>query len=160
MAKPMKSERKPEVEIARPAFPGLAGSLMERMDEMLSERWGWWPALRWHEEMARVPPIDVYEEQGEVVAKVELPGLKKEEVEVHLEGELLTVSGVKEREERVERKSYSRYERHAGAFSRTVTLPCEVVLERATARLENGVLEIRAPKAEGGKVTKRKVEVG
>jgi HSP20 family protein len=160
MAKLVKSERKPEVELSRPVLPGLAGSLMERMDEVLSERWGWWPALRWHEEMARVPPVDVYEEQGVVVAKVELPGLRKEDVEVTLEGDLLTVSGVKEREERVERKSYSRYERHAGAFSRTVTLPCEVVMDQATARLEGGLLEIRAPRAEGGKATRRKIEVG
>jgi HSP20 family protein len=159
MAKPMKSEHKPEVELSRPVLPGLAGSLMERMDEVLSERWGWWPALRWHEEMVRVPPVDVYEEQGTVVAKVELPGLRKEDIEVTLEGDLLKVSGVKEREERVERKSYTRYERHAGAFSRTVTLPCEVVMEKATASLKDGLLEIRAPRAEGGKSSKRKIDV-
>jgi HSP20 family protein len=160
MAKPMKGGHKPEVELSRPVLPALAGSLVERMDEVLSERWGWWPALRWPEEMSRVPPVDLYEEQGVVVAKVELPGLRKEEIEVTLEGNLLTVSGVKEREERVERKSYTRYERHAGAFSRTVSLPCEVVMEKATASLKDGVLEIRAPRAEDGKPSKRKIEVG
>jgi len=160
MAKVEKSERKPGAALSRPALPGLAGSLMERMDEMLSERWGWWPALRWHDEMTRVPPIDVYEEQGSLVAKVELPGMKKEEVEITLEGNLLTVAGVKEREERLERKNYSRYERHSGAFSRTVALPFEVVMEKATASLKEGVLEIRAPRAEGGKASRRKIEVG
>jgi HSP20 family protein len=160
MAKPMKTEKKTELAPFRPNLPGIAGSLMERMDEMLSERWGWWPALRWHDEVTRVPPIDVYEEEGAVVVKSELPGMKKEEVEVTLEGRLLTIAGRKEREEKVERKSYVRYERHSGAFSRTIPLPAEVKADEVTATLKDGVLVVRAPRAEVGKPSSRKVEIG
>ena len=163
MAKLAKKEKvehaKGELLPLRHGLPGLADSLMQRMDEMLAERWGWWPALRWHEELSRVPPVDVYEEGDEVVVKSELPGMKKEEIEVNVSGNVLTISGKKEREEKVERKSYARYERHAGAFSRSLTLPAEVQVEKMTAHLEKGVLEIRAPKTEAARAAGKKVEV-
>ena len=134
---------------------------MERFEELFSDMWPpFWPTLRFPEELAfKVPPVDVYEEGGSIVVKAELPGVKKEEIEVHLTDETLTISGKKEKEEKVERKDYRRVERASGVFTRTITLPAEVELEKVTASFKDGVLEIRAPKAEGAEPKGRKIEV-
>lgn len=136
---------------------------MERFEEMLENRWApLFPALRWPDELLalRVPPLDVYEENGSLVVKAELPGMRREEIEVGITGALLTISGKREKEEKLERKDYHRMERSSGAFTRTVRLPFEVKLEAVTARFENGVLEIRAPKADEAKATSRKITIG
>jgi len=140
----------------RPAFPL---SLMERMDDIFGERWSPWLAIRRAEDLLRMPPVDVYEEGDQVVVKAELPGLKKEEIDVEIAGDVITISGKKEQEENVEKKDYFRFERLAGAFSRSVALPAEVQLDSVTAQLTDGLLEIRAPKVVGAKVTSRKIEV-
>jgi len=142
----------------RSAFPELP-RLMERLDELFMERWPpLWPMLR-EEMFAKVPAVDVFEEGDEVVVKAELPGMKKEEIEVRVTGAELTIAGRKERTEKVERKAYYRFERTAGAFTRTLRLPFEVALEKIVARYADGVLEIRAPKAPEAKPAERKVEV-
>ncbi len=144
----------------RSAFPEIP-RMMERLDELLMERWApFWPTLRIAEELLpRVPPVDVYEDGDEVVLKAELPGMTKDEIEVHVSGSEVTFSGTKEKEEKLEKKDYHRFERTTGAFTRTVALPAEVELEKVTAKYENGVLEIRAPKAAPAKPAERKIEV-
>lgn len=146
----------------RSAF-GDMPRLVERLDE-LAERWmGWtpfWPLGRFPEEVAlRMPAVDVFEEGNEVVLKAELPGMKKEEIEVHVTGTEVTLSGKKEKTEKVDRKDYHRYERSAGSFTRTVALPVEVELEKVVAKFADGVLEIRAPKAEHARPAEKKVEI-
>ena len=140
-----------------PLFPRW----VERFEDLFADVWpARWPMLRFPEELAlRVPPLDVYEEAGSVVVKAELPGMKKEEIEIRAIGRELTVEGKKEREEKVERKDYSRFERAAGTFRRTVALPAEVDLERMTASYKDGVLEIRAPEIPGAEAKGRKIPV-
>jgi HSP20 family protein len=144
----------------RAGFPALP-RWMERLDELLAERWPpLLPLLGLGEELApRVPAVDVFEEAGAVVVKAELPGLRKEEIELHVAPDAVTISGRKEKEEKVEREDYLRLERSAGAFGRTVRLPAEVELAKVTATYRDGVLEIRAPKVVPSKETSRKVEV-
>jgi HSP20 family protein len=157
MAKAMRAEKGRAIV---PRIPTLAQRIFEPIDEMLGERWGpWWPMFRWPEEILRTPTVDVYEEGDSVVLKAELPGLKKEELEVQVVGDVVTISGKKEKEEKVERKDYFRVERSAGSFHRAVHLPVEIQVEKVTAQLKDGVLEIRAPRAEEAKVRSRKVEV-
>lgn len=137
--------------------------IAERLDE-LAERWmGWtpfWPLERLQEEVAlRVPAVDVFEEGHEVVLKAELPGMKREEIEIHLTGSEVVLSGRKEKSEKVERRDYHRYERSAGSFTRRVALPVEVEIEKATARYADGVLEIRVPKSQQARPAERKVEI-
>ena len=140
----------------RPAFPL---SLMERMDDIFGERWSPWLAIRRAEDHLRMPPVDVYEEGDQVVVKAELPGLKKEEIGVEIARDMVTISGKKEQAEKVEKKDYFRFERLAGAFSRSIPLPAEVQLDSVMAQLRDGVLEIRAPKLVGARATSRKIEV-
>ena len=93
------------------------------------------------------------------MVKAELPGLGKEDVEVDVSDNVLTISGEKKSQEKVERKDYHRIERTYGSFSRSIRLPGEVVTEQAKASFENGVLEIRIPKTEAAKQKKRKIEI-
>jgi HSP20 family protein len=150
-----------EIVPARGAPATLFPRWMERFEELFADVWPpMWPVLRFPEDLAaRLPPVDVYEEGGSLVVKAELPGMKREEIEVELSGAELTISGKKEREEKVERKDYRRYERSSGAFRRIITLPAEVELEKVTASYKDGILEIRAPKVEGAEPKGRKVEV-
>jgi len=103
--------------------------------------------------------VDVYEEAETVVVKAELPGIGKEDVEVEVSENVLTISGEKKSQEKVERKDYHRIERTYGSFSRSIRLPGEVVTEQAKATFDNGVLEIRIPKTEAAKQKKRKIDI-
>lgn len=136
--------------------------LMDKLDELFVERWApLWSALRAPEEMAlRLPPVDVFEDGTDVVAKAELPGLKKEEIAVEVGPETLTISGKKAKEEKVERRNYYRFERASGTFTRTVRLPAEVELDKAHAEYKDGVLTVRVPKVTTARPTAKKVEIG
>lgn len=99
----------------------------------------------------RMPSLDVYEEKDSVVVKAELPGLKKEDVEVNLVGANLTIKGEKKEDKEVKEDDYYRRERSYGSFLRTVALPCEVKSEEIKASFKDGVLEVRMPKTEEAK---------
>jgi len=134
--------------------------MMERFERFLGDRDQLFPSLRLPEVMAfRAPAMDVYEDKDAIVVETELPGMTKEEIEVKLTGDLLTISGRHEREEKVERKSYFRVERSASAVSRSIRLPVDVQADKMTAHLKDGVLEIRAPKSEAAKAAGRVVPV-
>jgi HSP20 family protein len=85
--------------------------------------------------------------------------MKKEEIEVEVAPEMITISGKKAKEERVERRNYFRFERAAGAFTRTVRLPVEVEVDTARASYKDGVLEIRAARSAAVRPTAKKVEI-
>jgi len=117
-----------------------------------------WPGLR--EAGGEIAPsIDIYEEGDEVVVKAELPGMKKEDLEVQLTDDSITISGEKKKEEKVERKGYYRHERSYGSFARSFSLPSEVNTDDAKAEFKDGVLEIRVPKTAEAKKKVRKVTI-
>jgi len=99
----------------------------------------------------RMPSIDVYEEKESVVVKAELPGMTKEDIEVNLAGENLTIKGEKKEDTEVKEDNYYRRERSYGSFLRTVALPSEVKNDEIKASFKDGVLEIRMPKTEDAK---------
>lgn len=99
----------------------------------------------------RMPSIDVYEENDSVVVKAELPGMKKEDIEVNLAAENLTIKGEKKEDKEVKEDNYYRRERSYGSFLRTVALPCEVKSDEIKASFKDGVLDIRLPKTEEAK---------
>ena len=99
----------------------------------------------------RIPSLDVYEEKDAVVVKAELPGMKKEDIEVNLTGETLTIKGEKKEDKEVKEDNYYRRERSYGSFLRTVALPCEVKSDEIKASFKDGVLDIRLPKTEEAK---------
>jgi HSP20 family protein len=108
----------------------------------------WWPARA---VSVPSPALDVYEEKDEVVVKAELPGMAKEEIEVNLAGDVLTIKGEKKKEEEIKEEDYRYRERSYGSFVRSLELPCEVKADQVKATFKDGVLEVRLPKTEEAK---------
>ncbi|MGD2082595.1 MAG: Hsp20/alpha crystallin family protein [Chromatiales bacterium] len=104
-----------------------------------------WTALRDLEE--RVPSVDVIDREDEILVRAEIPGMRKEDVDVSISGDLLTIRG-ETREEKEEKGEYYRSEIRRGTFTRAVRLPAAVDMEKAKARFEAGMLEITLPKTE------------
>lgn len=94
------------------------------------------------------PAVDIYDDRDKYVVKAELPGMKKEDINITVEGNTLTISGErKEEEEHRERESY-RAERFYGRFQRSLTLPARVDPNKIQANYKDGVLTVTVPKSE------------
>lgn len=105
------------------------------------------------------PALDVYEEKDNFVVKAELPGMKKEDVEVSLHDGCLSISGERQGEKKHESSEVYRAERFFGRFQRTVTLPTAVAADKVRAAYKDGVLTITLPKTEEAKSKKIDVSV-
>ena len=99
----------------------------------------------------KAPSLDVFEEKDELVVKADLPGMNKDEIEVTVTENVVTIKGEKKKEEEVKEKDYYRRERSYGSFVRSVELPCEVKSDQIKANFKDGVLEVRMPKTEEAK---------
>ena len=97
------------------------------------------------------PALDVYEEKDHFIVKAELPGMKKEDIEVSFYDGGLSVSGERKSETKHEDAEVYRAERFFGRFQRTVTLPTPVAVDKAKASYMDGVLTITLPKTEEAK---------
>ena len=105
-----------------------------------------------------LPSLDVTETEMAVEAKLDLPGLKPEEIEIQLNNNMLTVSGERKEEEEEKGKTYHRVERRVGNFSRSITLPCSVEEDEVVAAYNDGVLTITLPKTDEAKTRKIKIK--
>jgi len=105
------------------------------------------------------PTVDIFEDASDVVVKAELPGMKKEDIDVKLTEGVITISGEKKKEEKIEKKNYYRLERSFGSFSRSFNLPAEVQTDKAKAQFKDGILEVRVPKTEEAKQKEKKVSI-
>jgi HSP20 family protein len=94
------------------------------------------------------PAIDMYQTDDEIVVKASLPGVKADEVQINITGEVLTLKGETKQVEEKKDKAWHMREQRWGAFERAVALPTEVVADKAKAEFENGILTITLPKAE------------
>ena len=99
------------------------------------------------EEMVWAPAIDVVEEEDKFSVKVELPGVKEEDVNVSIVGDTLTIQGEKKAESEIKRKGYYYSETSYGSFSRSITIPSTIDTGKIEANYDKGVLEISLPKA-------------
>jgi HSP20 family protein len=99
------------------------------------------------------PALDLYQNNGNVVAVVELPGMRKEDIEISLHDGTLTISGERRRETSNGEKT-ERTERYIGKFRRSITLPVRVDANRVSAKYQDGILTVTLPKAEEAKLTK------
>jgi len=103
------------------------------------------------------PAIDVVEKDDKFVAKVELPGVQEEDVDVIIMGDTLIIEGEKQAESEVKKKGYSYIETSYGSFSRSIAIPLIVDVENISANFDKGVLEIDLPKSV--EVKQKKVKV-
>lgn len=104
------------------------------------------------------PAVDMYETDTEVVVKAELPGVNKDDIDLSVEDDVLRLSGESRHEEQVNEEGYHRRELRYGSFRRVVPLPAAVKQHEIAASFDNGILTIRAPKAEE-KARGKKVEI-
>jgi len=105
------------------------------------------------------PALDLYEDKDNFVAKVELPGMKKEDIDVSLHDGSLSITGERKSEEKSEGADVYRSERFFGRFQRTVTLPTPVAADKVKAEYEDGILTVTLPKAEEAKPKQIDVQV-
>jgi HSP20 family protein len=96
--------------------------------------------------MAWNPPCDIYETEKELVLKMELPEMKKEDVHVTIENNVLTLRGERKFEETVQRENFHRIERNYGEFLRSFTLPTFVDGGKIFAEFKDGLLTVTLPK--------------
>jgi HSP20 family protein len=106
------------------------------------------------------PAIDLYEDKDNLIVNAELPGMKKEEIDVSLHDGALSISGERKSEQRVENAENYRSERFVGRFHRTVTLPSPVSGDKVKAQYKDGILTITLPKTEEAKPKQIEVNVG
>src|SRR5215203_5744533 len=106
---------------------------------------------------AWTPNVDIFENKDEIVLEAELPGMSREDFELTIENNVLTLRGERRFEKRDEADNYHRVERAYGAFTRSFTLPQTVSGEGATAEYESGVLRVALRKRE--EVKARRIEI-
>ncbi|HSF33767.1 MAG TPA: Hsp20/alpha crystallin family protein [Candidatus Tectomicrobia bacterium] len=104
-----------------------------------------------------MPPVDVYESDQGLMLKADLPGFAKDDVQVEIKGNVLTIKGERKRDPDGKGVQYHRVERAYGAFQRSFKLPASVNASKAEASFKAGVLELKLPKAEEAKP--KRVEV-
>jgi HSP20 family protein len=128
---------------------------MEGFFEPTAQRW---PLLSEYEERYDVlPKVDIIDRKEDLLIRAEMPGVKKEDLEIIVEGDRLIIEAKREVEEEEKKEDFYRHEMTYGKFFRTVRLPVEVVVDKSKAELAEGILEIYLPKAEV--LTPHKVKV-
>ncbi|MCB1023734.1 MAG: Hsp20/alpha crystallin family protein [Acidobacteria bacterium] len=132
-------------------------SLQDEMNRIFHSNF---PTQFSHEEMASggwAPSVDIYESEGEIVLEAELPGMKREDFELSIENNVITLKGERRFEKNDEGDNYHRVERAYGSFTRSFSLPRTVSAEHTSADFKNGILRVSLPKKEEAKA--RKIEI-
>jgi len=99
----------------------------------------------------KFPRVDVIDHDNNIVVKAELPGMEKDNIDISMTASTVTINGSDSHKKEEAAGDYYRCEISRGAFSRTVSLPCDVDGSKATANFKNGILELRIPKVEKAK---------
>ena len=114
------------------------GELRSRFDRMFDD-------FTFGRERTWTPAIDVVRDNGNLVVRTDIPGIKPEEVKIEVEDDILTVSGEHEEHKEEKDKHYARRERRYGSFSRSMTLPPGVEAKNIKAKTHDGVVEVTIP---------------
>ena len=124
----------------------LASMEIDRLNRMFSNFFDDQLGRNW------TPAVDIYEtDNQEVVLKAELPDMKREDLSITFENQVLTIRGERKLDETVRRDRYQRFERAYGTFSRSFTIPATVDAARISASYKDGVLTVRLPQREEAK---------
>jgi len=135
---------------------GPLAKIHDEMDDLFRsffEDWDWpvWSRGRW-------PVIDIAENENEFVVKAEVPGCKADDIDISVNGNMLTISGEKKHEEEKQGKGYYHAERSYGSFRRDLHLATEMDPDKIKATCKDGVLTVTLPKSEMAKPVKVKVK--
>jgi HSP20 family protein len=132
-------------------------TLRQAMDRLFEDSFVKAPRL-WPDSLGGDVLLDVYQTPNDVVVKASLPGIKPEEVDISITGDVLTIKGEHKEEKEVKEKDYLVKEHRYGSFSRSISVPVSVKSDKAEATFENGVLTLTLPKAEEVKPKQIKVK--
>jgi len=113
-------------------LPGMIGS---------QRRWGGSTS----QDVSWIPRVEVFQKDDQFIVRAELPGLKKDDVEVNVTDEAITIQGQRRSEREEEQGGFYHSERSYGSFYRAIPLPEGVIADKADASFENGVLEVKLP---------------
>ncbi len=157
-----KQEESKEIQSPQRVTPTRALSPFEEMDRLMESFFPrhWlrpfrWEMPSWSELGAplemKTPRVDIIDRDNEIVVKAEIPGVKKEDLDVSMTESTVTIKGSTSHEEKQEKGNFYRCEISRGAFSRTVALPADVDTDKAKAVFNDGILELTIPKVEKSK---------
>jgi HSP20 family protein len=107
-----------------------------------------------------VPPVDIYEDENSISLRLEIPGMKQEDLDIRLENNTLTVRGERKFEQEEKEENFHRIERRYGSFARSFTLPNTVDSDKVNADYKDGVLSIELTKRAETKPKQIKIGVG
>ncbi len=134
--------------------------MQDRMGRLLGEFYGRRGADDVMRRGAWVPPVDIYEDgHHELVIKAELPDMKREDIQLTVENQTLTIGGEKKMDAEVRDETCHRIERQYGSFTRSFSLPATVDTGKVSADYKNGVLTVRLPLREEAKPKQIQVKV-
>ena len=162
----MEEKKRTDVTVRAAKWPSAFGwpEDMERFFDrafrspLFSRRRLLWPALR--REAAWMPDMDVFDKEGKTVVRLDLPGMRREDLDVAVEGDMLVVRGKREESKEIKEEHYYCSERATGEFSRAITLPEGLKTEDIEATYQDGVLEVVMPKGtEAAETTSVKIAV-
>jgi len=105
------------------------------------------------------PAIDIEENNGNLMVRAEIPGMRKEDIKVSVKEDMLTISGERKRENETKEKTFHRIERSYGQFRRMIRLPATVDADKVKATYKDGVLNVTLPKPESMKPKHIDVEI-
>jgi HSP20 family protein len=139
---------------------GLFG--LQRLNRLLDEAFAGWPVAEEGNVVTSTwfAPTDICEDADSIRIRMEIPGVKPEEVKISLEDNLLTIQGEKRQESEDKSERVHRYERSYGTFERTFALPSTADSEKVSAEYENGILTVTIPKSEGARPREIPVNAG
>ena len=125
----------------------LLRQMTTELDRVFDEPWTFmrWPTMEITNGAAWAPKVDVVTKDNQLITRVDLPGMTKDDVLVQVEDGMLTMSGERKKETKEEKDNVYREEREYGSFCRTVPLPKGVKAEDVKATFTNGVLEVTLP---------------
>lgn len=128
--------------------------MRDTMDRFIEEGLGMTPFTP---ERFSAFPVDVYQTENEITVKAAVPGMKPEDININVLGNILTISGERKEEKETKEENYISREMRLGRFQRQIMLPTEVNPENAQAKFENGVVTLTLPKSEKAKAKTIKV---
>ena len=149
-------KKEPEYGAGRAMTPFTHG-MEEFFENFLPRRWmegfepfGWrrpyWPEIE--EKLDFLPNVDIVDRDDFLLVRAEMPGVKKEDLEITIAGDRLTFEAKREVEEKEEKDDFFRHEMAFGRMFRAIRLPVDVYGDKATAELKDGIVEVHLPKVE------------
>lgn len=147
--------------LVRKAPENFIRTVNDEISSLLNRHFdSYFPEAAYWEEMDKYSmPVEIKDKGRDYEVKAELPGVKKENLDIDIDKNYLTINAKKEEESEENEKAYKKSEFRYGEFSRTVYFPEEIDVEKTEAKLEHGVLKISAPKIHLEKDAKKKLTV-